>query len=144
MRIAPMWETENALYHFREKDRAEYHTGEKPNLKYAVLDRDFFISTWQRKDMDGIHEIFDTEKEAYNYIFDQNKSFYLDKIDALFAEKTEELNVRVIAYQFDEEKTYMFYVKEILIALIYHGHLIIQVKKIVHSRIFTTVSMIWI
>ncbi|WP_144460404.1 hypothetical protein [Siminovitchia fortis] len=28
----------------------------------------------------------------------------MDKIDALFAEKTEELNVRVIAYQFDEEK----------------------------------------
>ncbi|WP_144460402.1 hypothetical protein [Siminovitchia fortis] len=76
MRIAPMWETENALYHFREKDRAEYHTGEKPNLKYAVLDRDFFISTWQRKDMDGIHEIFDTEKEAYNYIFDQNKFLF--------------------------------------------------------------------
>ena len=49
MRVAQMWETKDALYHYSDKERAENHTSEQVQLKHVVLDSDFFIGTWQKK-----------------------------------------------------------------------------------------------
>lgn len=104
MKVVPMWETDNALYHFGEKERAEYLEGEKPDLKYVVVDEDFFISTWQYKDMEGIHGIFDREKEANEFAVEKVKEKYKEKIKSLLAEKEKELNVHVVSTEFDEDK----------------------------------------
>ena len=104
MKVVPMWETDNALYHFDEKERAEYLEGEKPDLKYVVVDEDFFISTWQYKDMEGIHGIFDREKEANEFAVEKFKEKYEEKIKSLLAKKEKELNVHVVSTEFDEDK----------------------------------------
>lgn len=62
-RIAPMWGTTNALYHYNDRERAEYLEGEEPRLVWVCIPNDFFISTWQfRDEFEGF--IFDTEEEA--------------------------------------------------------------------------------
>lgn len=68
MRIVPMWETEDALYHYNDKERAEHHTGESVALKHVVVDKDFFISTWQLKSEEEIRGVFDTEEDAKDYL----------------------------------------------------------------------------
>lgn len=71
-----MWETKEALYHYSDKDRAEYHSGEKVELKHVVLDSDFFIGTWQRKDEEGIHGIYESKEEAEEHLLISNGKRY--------------------------------------------------------------------
>lgn len=66
-RIVPLWEVSTAFYHYSDKERAEYHTGEKAKLKWVILDSDFFITTWQLKNQFD-YVAFDTEAEAKSYL----------------------------------------------------------------------------
>lgn len=104
MKVVPMWETKNALYNYNEKERAEYHTGEEPELRYAVLDNDFFVSIWQMKNMDGIHGVFENEKKAKEYAVEKTKEKYNEKIENLINTNQEKLNVHVVATKMDEGK----------------------------------------
>lgn len=68
LKYAPMWVTKNVFgdvecYHYSDKHRA----GNSAELKYIVMDHDYFIGTVQLQDKFAI-AVLDTEEQAINYI----------------------------------------------------------------------------
>lgn len=63
LRYAPMWKFGTVFYHLNDRERIPG----LPELKYVVMDKDYFIGTWQHEEHFAIAS-YDSKSEAESFI----------------------------------------------------------------------------
>jgi hypothetical protein len=114
-RIAPMWQSEDKLFHYSDKERAESNASSPADVKevFVVIPTDYFIGTWQPIEQfkDGV---FDTEDEAKEYMKNlDNVTMYdnpLDGISIAFGDKVKVIGEQTVEHEGRTLEQYLYHI----------------------------------